>query len=90
MIRFSHGNDFVLRSFTFLLWIVKLLNRKNSQEYLVWLKLSEDFSHPGRDGIVAELRQWWWEHAADFVHTAEDQNVWWEGVEDQKAPGICL
>lgn len=95
-IRFSHGNDptsLVSCFFNFfLLWIVitKLLNRKNSQEYLFWLKLSVDFSHPGREGTVAELRQQWWEHVADAVHTVEDQNVWWEGVKDHKAPGVCL
>lgn len=95
-IRFSHGNDptsLVSRFFNFfLMWIVitKLLNRKNSQEYLFWLKLSEDFSHPGREGTVAELRQWQWEHVADAVHTVEDQNVWREGVKDHKASGICL
>lgn len=64
------------------------LNRKNSQEYLFWLRISEDFSHPGRE--VAELREWWWEQVADAVHIVEDQNIWWEGVKDHKAPGICL
>lgn len=67
MTRFSHGNDFPsLLWYHFPIFIIVSCYDQNTQQKeptrMFWLKHSEDFGHPDREGTVVELRQWPWEH----------------------------